>query len=192
MNENYKIIFWLVVLFGSQLHSKMSLVSPLFLFLLCQWKIIFLALSLQKLGRNSVCSFYWCYLITRMRNKSDGISYRWCSMATFYFVPYNLLAIEKSTTNQTPQKTDCELKKLVYLGSGLSITITYPANTRFLFKLSHFCRTGSLKPMDESRISYRSAKGPCRKENTTKQKEEMWVRNLTYLMYLRTILMEEN
>lgn len=48
------------------------------------------------------------------------------------------MAIEKSTTNQIPTKTDCELKKLSYFGSGLSIIITDPANTRLLLKLSHF------------------------------------------------------
>lgn len=106
----------------------MSLISPLFVYFLCWRKIIFLALSFQKLGRNgwsSVCSFHWCYLITRMRNKSDGICYRGCSVGTFYFVPYNLLSVKKPTTNQTPTKTDCELKKLPYFGSGLSFYLNY-------------------------------------------------------------------
>lgn len=120
-------------------------------------KSFFSSLSFQMLGRNSVCSFCWCYLINRMKKKTNGIYYKGCSLATFCFVPYNLLSIKKSTTNQTPTKTDYELKKLPYFGSGLCIILTDPARTRLLFKLSHFCRMGSLKPMYESGISNRSA-----------------------------------
>lgn len=92
---------------------------------------------------------------------------------TFYFVAYDLLSIKKMNNKSAPQKIDCELKKkLAYFGSGLSIILTDPAKARLLFKLSHFYRMESLKPMHECRISYRSPKWPCRKENTIMQEEE--------------------
>lgn len=107
---------------------------------------------------------------------------------TFYFVAYDLLSIKKkSTTNQPHKKLTVNWKKkLAYFGSGLSIILTDPAKARLLFKLSHFYRMESLKPMHECRISYRSPKWPCRKENTIMQEEETWVTNSSYSMYLRT------
>lgn len=106
--------------------------------------------------------------------------------STLWLTTYCPLKKNQQQTSPTKNWLWIEKKKLAYFGSGLSIILTDPAKARLLFKLSHFYRMESLKPMHECRISYRSPKWPCRKENTIMQEEETWVTNSSYSMYLRT------